>query len=320
MDLGLNWIDLSIILILLYFAYEAIGRPFLLEVLDLISFILALVFSFRFYNFPAKLFENQFDLPRGLSLVIGFMVAWFLTESIFYFVTRLFLSKIPKFKIKGSEYLSIIPAALRGLVFITLILVLIGTFPVAPLLKKAVSESLLGNYILKEAYGFEQPVKKVFGGLTQDSLTFLTIKPKTNEKVNLGFQTNEFRIDEISEREMIDLVNKERGSRGLNALTFDPKLREVGRLHSSDMFEKGYFSHYSPEGDSVADRAERFGVDYLVIGENLAFAPSLELAHRGLMDSEGHRANILSPEFNKVGIGVMDGGIFGKMFTQVFSN
>lgn len=320
MDLGFNWVDLSIILLLIFFAYEAIGRPFLLETLDLISFLLALIFSFRFYNYPAKFFETQFDLPHGLSLVIGFMIAWFLTEAIFYIVIRSLLPSLPKIRLKGSEYLSILPAVLRGLIFISLILVLTATFPVAPRLKKSINESKIGTLLLKEAYQLEAPVKRVFGGISQDSLTFLTIKPKTNERINLGFQTTEFTVDETTEFEMIGLVNKERTSRGLNALVFDGKLRDVGRFHSKDMFSRGYFSHYSTEGASVADRAERFGIEYMVIGENLAYAPNLELAHSGLMNSEGHRANILSPEFNKIGIGVIDGGIYGKMFTQVFSN
>ncbi|MCL4365722.1 CAP domain-containing protein, partial [Patescibacteria group bacterium] len=119
---------------------------------------------------------------------------------------------------------------------------------------------------------------------------------------------------------MFELVNKERTGRGLKALVFDQKLQAVARGHSGDMFKKGYFSHYSLEGKTVADRALNASVDFLVIGENLAYAPSVELAHKGLMNSEGHRANILSPDFNKVGIGVLDGGIYGKMFTQVFSD
>lgn len=320
MEPGLNWVDFIIILSLIFFSLEAYGRPFLLEVLDLFSFILALIVSFRFYNFPAQLFETEFSLPHGLSLVLGFMIAWFLTESIFFLIIRLILPNLPKFKLKGSEYLSVIPAVLRAVVFISLTLVLIATFPVQPQLKKAINESKIGSYFLKEAYRLENPVKQVFGGITQDSLTFLTIKPKTNEKVNLGFQTSEFKIDEADESSMISLVNKERTSRGLNALIFDSRLRDVARYHSQDMFERGYFSHYSPEGESVANRAEKFGVEYQVIGENLAFAPSLDLAHNGLMNSEGHRANILSPDFNKIGIGVMDGGVYGKMFTQVFSN
>ena len=116
------------------------------------------------------------------------------------------------------------------------------------------------------------------------------------------------------------MVNSEREQRGFKKLSFDPNLRDVGRLHSADMFRRGYFSHYSPEGKSVAERAVEAGIDYLVIGENLAYAPNLELSHRGLMNSPGHRANILSSDFGKIGIGIQDGVVYGLMVTQVFSN
>ena len=199
-------------------------------------------------------------------------------------------------------------------------MVLVSTFPVSPKLKGAVENSKLGPLILKNAYQLEQPIKQVFGGVTNDTLTFLTIKPKTNEKVNLGFITSNYTIDSASEQAMIDLVNTERAKAGLKALKFDSKLRDLARYHSEDMFKRGYFSHYSPEGDSAADRASQFGISYQVIGENLAYAPTLDLAHQGLMNSPGHRANILSTDYGKIGIGVMDGGIYGKMFTQEFSD
>lgn len=315
-----NWVDWVILITLLFFAVEALGRPFILEVLDFTSFLLALIFSFRFYNLPAKFFETQFQIPHGLSLVLGFMAAWFLTEIVFYLLVRMLFPRIPKIKFLHSSLLSIIPALLRGLVFISLILVMTATFPIQPVIKKAVLNSKIGSQILVRAYGLEQPIKSVFGGVANETLTFLTIKPKTDERINLGFQTNEFSVDETAEKAMVDLVNKERISRGLKPLIFNTKLREVGRAHSADMFNRGYFSHYSPEGKSVADRSLKLEVDFLVIGENLAYAPSLELAHKGLMNSEGHRANILSEDYGQIGIGVMDGGAYGKMFTQVFSN
>ena len=106
----------------------------------------------------------------------------------------------------------------------------------------------------------------------------------------------------------------------MGSLRFDASLQKIARLHSEDMFIRGYFSHYSPENETVAERAMKNDVNYMVIGENLAYAPDLELAHEGLMNSPGHRANILSPEFEKVGIGIMDGGVYGLMVTQVFSN
>lgn len=320
MELGLNWVDLVIIAILILFALESVGRPLIIEVLDFVSFLLAFFLSFRYYNIPANFLEAQFKTPHGLSLVLGFMVAWFLSELFFYIIAKLLLPKIPKLKYFKSGLLSIIPATLRSLIFISLALVMLATFPIQPAIKKAILDSKIGSQILKNAYALEQPVKNVFGGVTSDSLAFLTIKPKTDERVDLGFQTTEFSIDEQAEKEMLEELNKERVKVGLMALEFDSELREVGRVHSADMFKRGYFSHYSPEDKSVADRASEAEIDFLVIGENLAYAPNVELAHKGLMNSEGHRANILSKDYGKVGIGVMDAGVYGKMFTQVFSN
>ena len=315
-----NWVDLVILGVLILFTLEALGRPFIVEFLDFLSFLLAFFLSFRYYNLPAKFFELQFQIPHGLSLVLGFMAVWFLAETAFYLLVRIFLPHLSRLKIPGINTLSFIPATLRGLVFISLFLVLLATFPIQPQIKKEVLSSKIGSAILRQAYALEQPVKQVFGAVTQESLTFLTIKPRSDEKVNLGFQTVQYSADSLSEQLMIDLVNKERTSRGLNALSLDTRLKDVARSHSEDMFKRGYFSHYSPEGETVADRATKAGVDFLVIGENLAYAPNVELAHKGLMNSEGHRANILSQDYGRVGIGVIDGGVYGKMFTQVFTN
>jgi len=68
------------------------------------------------------------------------------------------------------------------------------------------------------------------------------------------------------------------------------------------------------------DRLEKAGVSYSIAGENLALAPTVQTAHTGLMNSEGHRANILEPQFKRVGIGVIDNGIYGKMFVQIFTD
>lgn len=320
MLLGFNWVDLVIIIVLIFFAMEALGRSLFLEILDFFSFLLSFFLSFRFYNIAGIFFENYFQIPHGLSLVLGFMTVWFISELLFYLGLRVLSPRFPIWDFSWMGILSVVPALLRGIIFVALTLVLLATFPIQPSIKKAVLDSRIGSLILKNAYALEQPVKNVFGGVTNETLTFLTIKPKTGESVDLGFTTSEFSIDEAAEFEMISLVNKERVQRGVPALKFDPKLREIGRKHSADMFKRGYFSHYSPEGETVADRATKAGIDFLVIGENLAYAPSLELAHQGLMNSQGHRANILSPDYGKIGIGVIDGGVYGKMFTQVFSN
>jgi uncharacterized protein YkwD len=64
----------------------------------------------------------------------------------------------------------------------------------------------------------------------------------------------------------------------------------------------------------------RDNVRFSTAGENLALAPTVQIAHTGLMNSPGHRANILRPQFGRVGIGIMDGGRRGLMVTQNFRN
>jgi uncharacterized protein YkwD len=119
---------------------------------------------------------------------------------------------------------------------------------------------------------------------------------------------------------MLEMVNRERASAGLKPLAPDPPMTEVARLHSADMFARGYFSHVTPEGRSPFDRINAASIAYRTAGENLALAPTLSIAHNGLMNSPGHRANILRPEFGRLGIGIMDGGRRGIMVTQNFRN
>ena len=86
------------------------------------------------------------------------------------------------------------------------------------------------------------------------------------------------------------------------------------------MFARGYFSHYTPEGLSPFDRMAQTDVSYTYAGENLALAPNVTVAMQGLMQSPGHRANILFPNFGKLGVGVIDGGIYGQMYCQEFTD
>ncbi len=318
----MNLVDALIILCLVFFAIEGMGRTFLGEMLDLLSFVFAFFLALRFYNYLGMFFESSFQVPHSVANVLGFLIFWFVTESIFFILIHFVLSRfILLIKVFNKfNQAAFIPALFRGLIFVAIVLTLLASFPIQPKIKVLVNESKLGSSILNQTHLLEGPIKNVFGGLSEDTMTFLTIKPKSDETVNLGFQTNNFYPNENIETQMIGLVNKERVSHGLQALTYDPVLRNVGRGHSADMFKRGYFAHNSPEGENVADRAETAGVDYQVIGENLAYAPTLALAHNGLMNSPGHRANILSTDYHKIGIGVQDGGVYGLMITQVFSN
>lgn len=120
------------------------------------------------------------------------------------------------------------------------------------------------------------------------------------------------------EAEMLQLVNQERSAAGLSALRMHAGLVELARLKSKDMIDLGYFAHQSPTYGSPFDMMRQAGIRYRTAGENLAGAPSLDRAHTGLMNSPGHRANILNRSFTHVGIGIIKDGRYGIMFTQMF--
>ncbi|ACV64239.1 SCP-like extracellular [Desulfofarcimen acetoxidans DSM 771] len=122
------------------------------------------------------------------------------------------------------------------------------------------------------------------------------------------------------EQQMLSLVNQERAKAGLKALQADMNIVKVARLKAKDMINLNYFDHNSPTYGSPFDMMKQFGISYGYAGENLAGASTVQSAHTNLMNSSGHRANILGANYNKVGIGIVDGGKYGKMFVQMFTD
>lgn len=120
------------------------------------------------------------------------------------------------------------------------------------------------------------------------------------------------------EARMLALVNQERVANGLSAFTMDPGLSNVARSHSSDMVARGYFAHTSPDGLSPFDRMSRAGISFRSAAENIAWAGNVEVAHTSLMNSPGHRANILNPSLRRIGIGIVQKDGLHIMVTQLF--
>lgn len=122
------------------------------------------------------------------------------------------------------------------------------------------------------------------------------------------------------EARMLALVNAERGRAGLAPFTVEATLTSVARAHSVDMRERDFFDHTNPDGESPFDRMSDAGVDYRAAAENLALAGSVDQAHQLLMESPGHRANILNPQLGTVGIGIVSSARGGVLVTQAFTD
>ncbi|MGG0543038.1 CAP domain-containing protein [Priestia aryabhattai] len=110
------------------------------------------------------------------------------------------------------------------------------------------------------------------------------------------------------EQKVVDLVNQERQKQGLKPLTLNKKLSDVARTKSKDMMDKGYFDHNSPTYGSPFDMMKQFGIEYTTAGENIAKGQqSPEDVMNAWMNSDGHRKNILNPDFTEIGVGYVKG-------------
>ena len=120
------------------------------------------------------------------------------------------------------------------------------------------------------------------------------------------------------QQEVLSLVNKERTSRGLKPLKLNVKLSNVATMKSQDMINKNYFDHTSPTYGSPFDMMNKFGISYRTAGENIAMGQTTpQQVMNSWMNSEGHRKNILNPNFTELGVGIASNGS-SLYWTQMF--
>ncbi len=145
---------------------------------------------------------------------------------------------------------------------------------------------------------------------------------RTNVPGSTAVKTPDAQTDSAAlssqEQEMLRLLNAARAQNNLPALQIDMKVTNVARIKSQDMIDNNYFSHNSPKYGSPFDMMKSFNISYVQAGENIAGNQTVQNAHNALMNSPGHRKNILSPDFTHIGIGIKKGGQYGNMFTQMF--
>lgn len=106
------------------------------------------------------------------------------------------------------------------------------------------------------------------------------------------------------EKQLAELINQERVSRGLKALVFDAELAKWARVKSQDMIDNNYFAHESPTYGKVSDMLKKGGVSFRYAGENLGKTGTVTSAHNGFMNSSVHRATLLNSGYTHVGIGI----------------
>ena len=128
----------------------------------------------------------------------------------------------------------------------------------------------------------------------------------------------------ITPANIIALTNQERSSMGLNTLNTNSKLSAAARAKANDMFEKQYWDHFGPNGETPWQFIRAAGYNYVYAGENLAKGfKTAEGVHEAWMASPTHKANLVSVNYKDIGVAVVEGVLLGKqtiLVVQMFGN
>ena len=315
----MNWVDLALVFVMLLAIWFGWHRGFILGSLDLLTWAGSLVLGYVFYPYTVQFLDRffQFGVWR---LPAGFIITVIIARIIIGLITRYITRAIPERHNDGAanKLLGIIPGAINGWVSAIIISALLLALPLRDSITKETRDSQLGVRLAMQSEWVNKKLAPVFDEAVRHTMNSLMVHPSSNEKVPLGFTYTNAEVRPDLEIKMLEMVNHERAKAGLKPLVNDPEMTRVARMHSQDMFARGYFAHDNPDGKDPFDRMKAANVRFIAAGENLALAQTLEIAHTNLMNSPGHRANILKPQFGRLGIGILDGGFYGLMISQEF--
>lgn len=314
-------IDLTALVLLVLAAVRFYRRGLIATALSAVAFLLSLIAASAGYKLTGNWLAALSHLPASVGRILAYGLLLVLVQFGLLLVARVISRRVPKgfANTPGNLWGGAIVGVAQTLAVIGLsIYLMLGLLPVND------AQAVKASYTAK----LLQPAGRILHDLVsaspaedfQDTFRLLTVDPESHQSVPLGFSYQNGRSNAKEEGQVLDLINKERTSRGLKPLKVNDKAREVARAHSQDMLARGYFSHDTPEGIDPFERMRRGDVSFLAAGENLALAPDVETAHKALMNSPGHKANILDTKFKAVGIGVIDAGRYGLMVTQDFTN
>lgn len=317
----MNWIDIILALVVLLAIIAGWNRGFILAVFDLLTWAGSLVLGYVFYPYTAKWLEKIVN-PGAWLLPVAFLLTALVARILIGFITRYIVRSVPEKANHNSfnKVLGIIPGIINGWVYAIIISALSLALPLKDGITTETRNSRFAGKLAMQAEWADRKLAPVFNEAVRQTMNSLTVNPKSNEKVPLSFKYDKAIVRPFLETQMLEMVNKERIKRGLKPLEADPEMIRVARAHSRDMFVRGYFAHVNPDGKDPFQRMKEANVRFFAAGENLALAQTIEIAHTNLMNSPGHRANILNPAFGRLGIGILDGGYYGLMISQEFRN
>lgn len=318
----MNWVDLSLLFIFLVAAWAGWYRGFILGSLDLLNWAGSFILAFVFYSYTAKIAGNWIPSLGAWLLPASFLFTLLVVRLLLGFISSRISNAVPERAQQTitNKFLGIIPGAINGYICAVILSALLLALPLKDSVTQETRNSKLASHFAIQSEWANKKLAPVFDQAVRHTMNSLTVHPKSDELVPLHFKYDNPKVRPFLEIKMLEMVNKERAKEGLPALKADPEMTKVARAQSRDMFARGYFAHMNPDGRDPFDRMRAANIRFSAAGENLALAQTLEIAHTNLMNSPGHRANIMNPAFGRLGIGILDGGFYGLMISQEFRN
>ena len=318
----MNIIDAILVLIVLLSVWAGYQKGFVAGSIQLFIWLGSIIIGFLSYPYLAHFLQTYVPALNVWSSPVAFIFAILLARVILSLIFNRLIQATPErvHYHTANRWFGIIPGFFNGFINAVIAAALLFAMPLWGELTAKTQDSAIANRLAGEAEWLNEKLAPIFNDAVNKSLNKLTVEPKSDETIELHFKVTNSRPRPDLEAEMLQLVNAERLKVGKPPLKADPELTQVARAHSRDMFVRGYFSHYTPEKKDPFDRMKAAGVRFSTAGENLAFGKTLSICHTGLMNSPGHKANILHGGFGRVGIGILDGGVYGLMISQEFRN
>lgn len=320
-------LDAVIVVVLAVLLVRGWYRGFVREAMDLAGLLLGTVLAFRLGPLVGSVVAAMARISDDAARLIGGFIVLIATGIGAAVLTRVIERR---FRLPGLNQANRAGGAAlalgSGVFLVILLLSLAVILPLPP----AVSDTLDDSAIARSFTDPDGPPQEVFQSLSGDSIVsaLLNLREVVGARrvVIEGDEVVEFPAadpdrldpDPDSAGEIFAALNLARVQTGVDPLAFSPALAEVAQGHATEMYAGGYFSHVSPQTGDVGDRLAAAGIVFRVAGENLALAATPSDVHDGLMDSEGHRRNLLHPDYRRVGVAVVSGPL-GLMTVQVFT-
>ena len=318
----MNYIDLIFLAFVLVFSTWGYFRGGIKEFYTLFSFIISIFIASTLFERILPLTDQITFIPESYVNAMVFFGIWLISEIFFFLLFFFGAEKLPK-RWGGSRtngIFGILGGGIKATLVLWLILISLLMLPLPKMIQKDIDQSYFGRFGHNNSVWLVSFVDANFSGLGTDVIKAIAVSPDKNKIIKLGFVEKNPIVNTTEEKEMLNSINKVRAEEGVDKVVLDDKLSKVALAHGVEMLSGGFLSHLSVDGSSPFDRLNKNQISYFFAGENLAIAPDVRSAFIALMGSPGHKANIISGEYAKVGISVLEAGSNGKIYVQEFTD